>query len=410
MTDPGHPPPAGDPNHPGWGYLAPGPPADATPASAPPAPPPGPFAGPPPQPPAPGPPGYGPPGYSPPGYSPPGYSPPGYSPPGYSPPGYGPPGYGPPGYGPPPPPGYGPGPATPPYPYGPPPGYGAPPGYGGAPLAKGGNAATGPLPLHPMTVSDVLDGIFKLLKANFRTIAVIVATLVVPVQLAVAFSERNLLHGQSLIKALNDPSVARSSSTPLLPYVGLAANYLLLPYVGAAIAQVASASYLGRQIGPKEALLGVWHKSGTLFAAWVVHVGAELVGVLACGVGIVFVFPLFMMLAPVIVLEGLPFWQAARRSWRLATRRYWPTLGTALLAGLVAYLLGQILGGVPSVAALLIGLHWGWLLLGVGSSLAALIVTPVAGLTATLLYFDARIRTEGLDLQVIAADLARSGG
>jgi hypothetical protein len=261
-----------------------------------------------------------------------------------------------------------------------------------------------------MTASDVLDGIFKLLKANFRTVAVIVATLVLPVQLVVAFSERNLLNGQSLIKVVNDPSVAHTSSAPLIPYIALAANYLLLPFVGAALAQVASASYLGRQIGPKEALLGVWHRSGTLFCAWAVHFGGELVGALGCLVGAVFAFPLFLMVAPVVALEGLPFWQAVRRSWRLAARRYWPTLGTALLAGLMAYILGQVLGAVPTVGALLIGLHWGWLLLAVGSSLAALIVTPVAGLTATLLYFDARIRTEGLDLQVIAAGLATSAG
>jgi hypothetical protein len=260
-----------------------------------------------------------------------------------------------------------------------------------------------------MTVSDVLDGIFKLLKANFRTIAVIVGVLVVPVQLAVAFSERNLLNGQSIIHALNDPSVTSRSSTPVLPYLGIAANYLLLPYIGGAIAQVVSASYLGREIGPREALAGVWHKGGTLFAVWAVHFGGELVAVAACGIGIVFAFPLFIMLAPVVVLEGLPFWQAVRRSWRLATRRYWRTLGVALLAGGVAYVLGQILAVVPNLLALLIGLHWGWLLLALGNSLTALIVTPVAGLTATLLYFDTRIRTEGFDLQVIAAGLARSG-
>jgi len=263
--------------------------------------------------------------------------------------------------------------------------------------------------LHPMTVSDVLDGIFKLLKANFRTIAVIVAVLVLPVQLIVAFSERNVLNGQGIIHALNDPSVTSRSSTPLLPYVGILANYLLLPFIGAAIAQVVSASYLGRQIGPREALAGVWHRGGTLFAAWTVHLGAELVALAACGIGIVFAFPLFIMLAPVIVLEGLPFWKAVKRSWRLAARRYWPTLGVALLAGLVAYVLGQVLGVVPTVLALLVGLHWGWLLLALGSSMTALIVTPVAGLTATLLYFDARIRTEGFDLEVIAAGLARSG-
>jgi hypothetical protein len=47
-------------------------------------------------------------------------------------------------------------------------------------------------------------------------------------------------------------------------------------------------------------------------------------------------------------------------------------------------------------------------LLALGGGLVALIVTPVAGLTATLLYFDTRIRTEGLDLQLIAAGLTSS--
>jgi len=194
-----------------------------------------------------------------------------------------------------------------------------------------------------------------------------------------------------------------------VPYIALLVNYLLLPFVGAALAQVASASYLGRQIGAREALAGVWHRAGTLFMAWSVHLGAELLGLVACGVGAFFVMPLFLMLAPVIVLEGLPFWKATRRSWGLASRRYWATWGIAILAGIVAYLMGQVLGALPTVGAFLIGLHWGWLLLAAGTSLTALIVTPVAGLTATLLYFDARIRTEGLDLQVIASDLATSG-
>jgi hypothetical protein len=259
-----------------------------------------------------------------------------------------------------------------------------------------------------MTASDVLDGIFKILKANFRTIAVIVAILVMPIQLVVAFGERNLLNGRGLISARHDPSVSRSSSISVIPYIAIAANYLLLPYIGAALAQVASASYLGGTIGPGEALSGVWRRKGTLFGAWAVHFGAELIAVLGCGIGLLFAFPLFLMIAPVVVLEGLPFWKAVRRSWRLASRRYWPVLGTALLAGLVASVLGQILGVVPNLVALLVGLHWGWLLLAVGNSLAALIVTPVAGLTATLLYFDARIRTEGLDLQVIAAGLRSS--
>src|SRR5213079_2737279 len=42
--------------------------------------------------------------------------------------------------------------------------WGAPPTPYGFPLPKGGDARTGPLPLHPMSVGDVLDGAFKLLK------------------------------------------------------------------------------------------------------------------------------------------------------------------------------------------------------------------------------------------------------
>jgi hypothetical protein len=143
--------------------------------------------------------------------------------------------------------------------------------------------------------------------------------------------------------------------------------------------------------------------------AWLVHFLLELVSLLGLGVGLLFAYPLFVMVAPVVALEGLSFGKALGRSRRLASRRYWSVMGITLLASLVAYILGQILGIVPSITALLIGLRWGWLLLALGSSLTALIVTPVAGLTATLLYFDARIRTEGFDLQVIAAGLARSG-
>src|SRR4051812_31902651 len=87
-----------------------------------------------------------------------------------------PPGTAPPGTGPPAPPGP---PASPPM-WPPPPGqlqtqqqtWPPPPsgpggGWGQPPvLPKAGSSRTGPLPLHPMTVSDVLDGAFKLLKAN----------------------------------------------------------------------------------------------------------------------------------------------------------------------------------------------------------------------------------------------------
>src|SRR5947208_2637973 len=100
-------------------------------------------------------------------------------------------------------------PSSPP-PGAPPSGWGPPPGgYRWArpdPLPKAGDARTGPLPLHPMNLSDVLDGAFKLYKANFRTVVAITAAFVVPLQLIAAFAQRNLLGGRGFMRVINDPS------------------------------------------------------------------------------------------------------------------------------------------------------------------------------------------------------------
>src|SRR5439155_20058467 len=123
-----------------------------------------------------------------------------------------------------------------------------------------------------------------------------------------------------------------------------------------------------------------------------------------------FTMPLFVAVTPVIVVEELGPFAAVRRSAQLMRRRYWGAMGIALLSALVAYVIGQVVGLVPSLAGLLIGLHrGGWVLVAVGGSLSWLVQAPLLANFVTLLYFDARIRHEGFDLQVIAADLAASG-
>src|ERR1044072_5959823 len=96
-----------------------------------------------------------------------------------------------------------------------------------------------------------------------------------------------------------------------------------------------------------------------------------------------------------------------RRSWRLVKRRLWSVLGIALLAGFLANVLGQVLGFVPTMIALVVGLEWAWPLLAAGGCLSALTPAPFVAIVATLLYFDGRIRQEGFDLQLMADDLAR---
>src|SRR6202043_3103001 len=148
------------------------------------------------------------------------------------------------GYGYPPPPGYGP-PAGPGYGYPPPaaPGYGYPPTppygqspHGPLPLGrprrpKGGSARTGPLPLHPMSVSDILDGAFKLLRANARSILLVVATFMVPIELVVGFLQRDTFGGKGFFTAIRDPASAGNQGDPAAAYGVLAITLIVYWFV-----------------------------------------------------------------------------------------------------------------------------------------------------------------------------------
>ncbi|MBV8559602.1 MAG: hypothetical protein JO050_02430 [Acidimicrobiia bacterium] len=278
-------------------------------------------------------------------------------------------------------------------------------------LPKAGDARTGPLPLHPMTVSDILDGAFKLLKANWRTLVLITAAFVVPLHIVSAFVQRNLYSGRSFFEAVNNPALqsGNGSSNAQLAVGGVVAliSLLVTPFVAGAISKVVAASYLGGVETAGSALRATGRRTGALFGAWLlVHV-LEGFGALFCILpGLIFM-ALFVAVAPAIVIEGLGPIRGMRRSWRLMAPRLFPVMGVALVAGLLAGVVGNALGTVPSVAALAIGLKYGWPLLAAGSILSALITTPFVAIVATLLYFDGRIRQEGFDLQVMADQLAR---
>jgi hypothetical protein len=280
-----------------------------------------------------------------------------------------------------------------------------------APQPKGGNEKTGPLPLHPMAMGDLLDGAIKLLRANARTMVVIVATFMVPFELLLAFSERNLNGGRGIVQIFRDPTATSSQNNPsttiAIAVFAYLIMWLVIPLVCAGASRVVMASYLGGELKAKEALVAAFkHAPAILVATLVVHL-AEVVSLLGLIVGVAFVMPLFIMTAPAISLEDLGPWAGIRRSVSLARRRYWPTVGIALLSGLLAYFLNQILGLVPGVIALFVGLRWGWLIVAASGIMSAFVTVSIITIVATLVYIDARIRQEGFDIEVLAANMER---
>ena len=336
---------------------------------------------------------------SPPPWEPPGQPPAGQPPAWGPPPGApgGPPGYGAPAGGAPP--GWGP-PAYPPPPY--------------PPLPKAGSARTGPLPLHPMMFSDLLDGSFRLLKANLGTIVLVAAVFLIPVNLVAAFLQRDLLGGYGLLELMQDPSLLEEASGPGAsngPLIGsLAAGLatiLVTPFIGGATSMVVAASYLGGELKAGPAMRATGRRFLVLLAVFFLTLLLKLAGLVLCLVGALVPMTLFLVTTPAVMVEEVGPIQAMARSVTLVRPRFWPVMAIGIGSGVLASFLGNILAGPFSIAALAVGYRWGWILAAIGAILPALITTPFVSILATLVYFDLRIRNEGFDLQMIAAELAR---
>ena len=284
------------------------------------------------------------------------------------------------------------------------------PGY----QLKAGSARTGPLPLHPMNTGDILDGAFKLFKANAASVLIIVAVITVPLQFVTSFFFRRTF-SNSLLTVFSDPTTARAvsnqnSSTQLvLSVISGALALLTTPFIAGAISRVVAASYLGEQMSAGRALQLTLRRTPALLASFILVHLLEGVGFMLCFFPALAVSALYVLVAPAIAIEEIGPIKGMKRSQRLVRPRYWPVLGISMLAGILSYVLSSILGGAPQVVALLLGGDWAWLLIAGAAVMARLVAGPIVAIVATLLYFDARIRHEGLDLQLMAADLGPSG-
>lgn len=262
-----------------------------------------------------------------------------------------------------------------------------------------------------MTVPDVLDGSFAILRAAPATIIGFTAVFAVPVQLFGAWLQRDLFGG-SLLDIFED------SDTSLLGvddsgFGDLWAQAVLffgpalaLVFVAAGLVRLVGAWQVGNDLSLGDLLKGSVPLAWPLLASWLLVHLAEAAGALLCGVPALGVMTWFLVTAPVIGAERLGPIEAMRRSYRLVSRRFWPVMGLALLSGLVATFFGYALGFVPTALSLLLGTDGlGWLLSGAAGVLTALITMPIVAGTTVLVYLDLRVRTEGLDLELEAAQV-----
>ncbi len=354
------------------------------------------------------------------------------------------------GGGPPPGPPSGPGPG--PYASGP---YGYGPGWSGGPTAPG---RPGIIPLRPLAVGEILDGAFRAIRSNPRTMAGFSAV-VIAVLALLSTTPQALLLSTYLNSPLADPERAQdveaSDVAGLIGAGGLTVVVSVLQFVlattivsallivavdGAVRGVSLRPGQLWARVRPRAfavaglallvplaltllALVAVLpgalvliFASGT--AATVVGVILLLIGVVIAVIGSLALYLGFWAVAaPALLLENLGVFAALSRSYRLVRGNFWRVVGIGLLTAIITGIMRQVFTVPFSIIGALVsggsGLFGGptdasfgsaliQLLIGdIGTILAGAVLYPFTAGVAALLYLDLRMRREGLDVDLI---------
>lgn len=262
----------------------------------------------------------------------------------------------------------------------------------------------GALTLRPLSVSDTIDAALSLFRRHWKQLITIVAVIEVPYQVVVQwfehFESREVVIGTVFqVHVHRDPVWV----TAVVTVVGLV---FVTPLVSGAMTRAVAGAFLDEppdwRVSLRYALGKVWVLLVALLLTNLIVFGGFLLLIVP---GIIFTVRLTFVAMAVVVEDRGPT-KALGRSWGLSQGRFWPILGTLLIASFLAGF-ASLVFLVPS---LLIGLHdtFGavtWIVQAILASAAGVVVAPFVASVVVLMYFDCRTRNEGFDAAALGREI-----
>jgi hypothetical protein len=267
--------------------------------------------------------------------------------------------------------------------------------------------------LRPLDLTDVLDEIFKIYRANFPVFAGVSVLLTLPQAVLNMVTGNVGIYG-ALIDQLKNPATATPYAPPdpgLMVFGSLIlylVTFLLSPFsVGAVVAGTCD-HVMGRPVTWLSVIKACIARYGWLLLLSFI-LGLSIIPV-ACSFGLlvpvwIWVIVKLTMAPAAMFVERIGLFDAFSRSWRLTDSKWWRTFGILLLVTLLHSLLSYVLTwltlGLAATALFLPG----WVSAAIVFTaiyLASGLVLPIVQIAIVLLYFDLRVRKEGLDLQLLA--------
>lgn len=262
-----------------------------------------------------------------------------------------------------------------------------------------------PVPLRPMTIPDLLDGSFAILKRRPRDVLTLSAAFVVPIQLLSAILLRDVLGaGGFMGTGVGDPTttvgfedsgeVTGLGATMTSALIALASLALL---TGALAAMVAD-WYDGVRRPPWTLIKVTMRRAPALIVGVVVVHVLEFVGLVGVVIGAYILMGMLQLVSPIIVAESVGPFRAVRRSMQLTGSKFWRSMGVPALVGLIGAIVGFGFQLIPELVTIVVSDDWNWLIRSSGATLAQLVAAPFTAGVAVLYHLDLRARSEGYDI------------
>ncbi len=248
------------------------------------------------------------------------------------------------------------------------------------------------------TLGGVLRETYRIYRRNFLRLSAIVA--IVQVSMAILI--------YVLMAQFTIPQEKIGSVTSFIPMgiITLAYSILGVPLMVGALIHAISEQYLRQTIGIGRAYRCAWRRLGALIGAMI------LVALVILGIPVTLtligstlrVGPVFMVAGFCILIYFLVrwafIWQAAllenigpvaalSRSSALVKNNWWRVLGIMLVLFIITAVTSAILGIIPVL----------------GSTMGGIFSTPIVTIGTTLLYYDLRMRKEGLSPESLEGEL-----
>jgi len=238
--------------------------------------------------------------------------------------------------------------------------------------------------LRPRSVTEIVDAAFQILRAYYGQFVMCSAIAYLPwLVLELVF--------------IGDPERLVGTSLWMMGVAAIGV-WLTFALMSAVIITCASQAYLGEPVDVARAVRRALPRLPRVLAAAVLRYLLVILGGFALLIGAIYVLARLFALTPVIILEDASIPKAFSRTSALSKGRKWHILNTLGLVGLIYWVIAI---GI----SLLTAISGNFIVQAVAGAFYTILAYPVVAITETLLYYDARIQSEGLDIELMAVEL-----